>query len=97
MVKHGYGIKFKPITVRNSQANTIVGSIHQVHANMICTLELGTDYLDIEDPWKGMLSATASAVRLTYPTTSKKTSGHLVFGKDMTFLSSIKPSRTSFK
>ena len=50
MVKHDYGIKPEPISVRNLQANAIVKSIHQVIANMIQTFELGTSYLDIEDP-----------------------------------------------
>ena len=52
---------------------------------MIRTFELETNYLDEEDPWKGILSATAFAVRSTYHTTFKKTPGQLVFGRDMIF------------
>ena len=38
-----------------------------------------------EDPWRGILSATAFAVRSTYHTTLKKTPGQLVFDRDMIF------------
>ena len=85
MLVNDYGIKRKPITVRNPQANAIVERIHQVIANMIRTFELESNYLDEEDPWKGILSATTFAVRSTYHTTLKKTPGQLVFGRDMIF------------
>ena len=54
-------------------------------ANMVRTFELETNYLDEEDPWKGVLAATAFAVQSTYHTTLKKTPGQLVFGRDMIF------------
>jgi len=83
MIKNDYGIKTKPITVRNPQANAIVERIHQVIANIIRTFELETNYLDEEDPWKGILCATAFAIRSTYHTTLQKTPGQLIFGRDM--------------
>ena len=73
MLINDYGIKRKPITVRNPPANAIEERVHQVIANMIRTFELETNYLDQDDPWKGILSATAFAVRSTYYTTLKKT------------------------
>ena len=85
MIKNDYGIKDKPITVRNPQANAIVERIHQVIGNIIRTFELENNYLDEEDPWKGILSATAFAVRSTYHTTLQKSPGQLVFGRDMIF------------
>jgi transposase InsO family protein len=85
MLVNDYGIKRKPITVRNPQANAIVERIHQGLANMVRTFELETNYLDEEDPWKGILSATAFAVRSTYHTTLKKTPGQLVFVRNMIF------------
>ena len=85
MLKNDYGIKRKPITVRNPQANAIVERIHQVIANIIRTFELQTNYMDEDDPWIGILSATAFAVRSTYHTTLQKTPGQLVFGRDMIF------------
>ena len=77
MLVNDYGIKRKPITVRNPQANAIVERVHQVIANMIRTFELENNYLDMDDPWKGILSATAFAVRSTYHTTLKKSPGQL--------------------
>src|SRR5688500_15805739 len=85
MLVTDYGIKRKPITIRNPQANGIVERIHQVIANMVRTYELETNYLDEDNPWKGILSATAFAVRSTYHTTLKKMPGQLVFGRDMIF------------
>jgi len=85
MLKNDYGIKKKPITTRNPQANAIIERVHQVIANIIRTFELQDNYLDEDDPWKGILSATAFAVRSTYHTTLKQSPGQLVFGRDMIF------------
>ncbi len=57
-----HGIKRKPIMVRSPQANAICKRMHQVIGNIIRTLELQTNYLDEEGQWKGILSATASAL-----------------------------------
>ena len=75
----------KCITVRNPQANAIVERIHQVIVNMIKTFGLQTKFLDQDDPWKGILSATAFAVISMYHTTLKKAIGKLMFGRDMIF------------
>ena len=85
MIKEDYGIKRKPITVRNPQANAICERVHQVIGNIIRTFELENNYLDEEDPWKGILSATAFAVRSTFHTTLQQTHRQLVFGRDMIF------------
>jgi hypothetical protein len=78
-----YGIKPKPITTRNPQANAIVERVHQVLGNIIRTFELEDNYLDEKEPWKGLFAATCFAVRSTYHTTLQKTPGQLVFGRDM--------------
>jgi hypothetical protein len=83
MIKEDYGVKAKPITVRNPQANAIVERVHQVIGNIICTVELENNYLDDNDPWKGILSVTAFAVRSTFHTTLQNTPGLLLFGRDM--------------
>ena len=85
MLVNDYGIKQKPITVRNPQVNAIVERIHQVIANMVRTFELETNYLDVDNPWKEILSAAAFAVRSMYHTTLRKTPGQLVFGRDIIF------------
>jgi hypothetical protein len=83
MIQEDYGVKAKPITVRNPQANAIVEQVHQVIGNIICTFELESNFLDDNDPWKGILSATAFAVQSTFHMTLQNTPGHLVFGHDM--------------
>jgi transposase InsO family protein len=83
MIKNDYGVKAKPITVRNPQANAIVERIHQVIGNIIRTFELEDNYIEESDPWKGILCATAFAIRSTYHTTLQSTPGQLVFGRDM--------------
>ena len=85
MILQDYGIRGKSITVRNPQTNAIVEQIHQVIGNIIRTFDLEEHYLNEEDPWMGILAATAFAVRSTYHTTLKKTPGQLVFGCDMIF------------
>jgi hypothetical protein len=44
---------------------------------------LEKNYIDEDNPWKAILSATAFAIRSTYHTTLQSTPGQLVFGKDM--------------
>ena len=85
MVKREYGIRAQPTTVRNPQANAILERIHQVIGNMVRTFELEDSYVDEDDPWIGILSAVAFAVRSTYHTTLQATPGQLVFNRDMIF------------
>ena len=83
MVKKDYHIKCKPISIKNPQANAILERIHQVIGNMVRTYNLQEIYLDEDNPWGGILSAVAFAVRSTYHTTLHATPGQLVFGRDM--------------
>ena len=82
MIKNDYGAKPKPISVRNPQANAFVERVPQVVCNSIRTFELENNYINEEDPWKGILSSTAFAVRSTFHTTLRNTPGQLVFGRD---------------
>ena len=52
---------------------------------MVRIFELETNYLDVDNPWKGALSATVFAIWSTYHTMLKKIPGQLVFGRDMIF------------
>ena len=83
MISEDYGIEQKPIMGRSLQANAIIERVHQTIGNMIHTFNLEENFLDGNDPWSGILSATAFAVRSTYHTTLRATPGQLVFGRDM--------------
>ena len=82
-MKKEYGIIVKKATMVNPQANSILERVHKVIGNMIRTFNLQQNYLDEDDPWKGILAATAFAVRSTYHTTLQATPGQLVFGRDL--------------
>ena len=83
MVSNDYGIKRKPTTVRNPQANAILERIHQTIGNIIRTYDIyNNEGLDPKDPWSGILSATMFAVRATYHTTLRATPAQLIFGRD---------------
>ena len=82
MMRVEYGIKRKPITVRNPQANSIIERIHQTIGNMIRTFRVNETYMDSDDPWSGLLSAVAFATRATIHTTLQATPMQLVFGRD---------------
>jgi hypothetical protein len=45
-------------THKQTQANAIVERVHQVIGNIIRTFELESNYLDEDDCWKGILSAS---------------------------------------
>jgi hypothetical protein len=80
MVREDYGLKIKPITTRNPQANAIIERVHQTIGNIIRTFDI--QHMDEKDPWSGILAATMFAVCTTYHTTVQATSMHLVFGRD---------------
>ena len=61
MVQKDYGIKCKPITTRNPQANSIIERIHQTIGNMIRSCQVGQLELDVDNPWSGILAAVMFA------------------------------------
>ena len=79
-----YGIKRKPITTRNPQANAMVERAHKTIHNMIRTqgLRKREDFADPDDPWTGILSAVGFAMRATVHTTTQATPTQLVFNRD---------------
>jgi hypothetical protein len=86
MVQRDYGIKKKPITKRNPQANSIVERVHQTIGNMIRTFQVhNSDVVDEEDPWSGILAAVAFGVRATVHSTLRASPMQLVFGRDAIF------------
>ena len=80
-----YGLKRKPTTVKNPQANDILELIHGVFMDM-----LRTTYLDMSDTNNAemiydFLVNAAWTLRSTYHTVLKSTPGAAVFGRDMLF------------
>ena len=80
MVNEDYGIKRKPTTVRNPQANAMIERIHQTLGNIIRTFELHSDEEATQESWDGILSAAMFALRSTYHTSNQATPMQLVFG-----------------
>jgi hypothetical protein len=83
MIINDYGIKRRPITVRNPQANAILERIHQTLGNIIRTFEVHKENKhEAEYYLEGILSAAMFALRATYHTTTQATPSQLVFGRD---------------
>ena len=63
MIWEGYSITSRPITIQNPQANAIIECVHQLMFSMVHTYELEENtYVDEENPWAGILAATAFAI-----------------------------------
>ena len=82
MIKHDYGIKKRPATVRNPQSNSVLERIHATVGNMVRTFQVNELELDEENPWDGILTAVMFATRATFHTTLQATPAQLVFGRD---------------
>jgi hypothetical protein len=59
MVQNDYGLKMKPITTRNPQANAIIERVHQRIGNIVWTFNVQA--MDQNNPWSGILAATVFA------------------------------------
>ena len=73
MIASDYGVKKKPITARNPQANSIIERIHQTIGNMIRSFEVHDTSIDEKNPWTRILSAVRFATRATVHTTMQAT------------------------
>ena len=82
MVMNDYGIKQRPITTRNPQANAIIERAHQTIGNIIRTLNMQNAELDEEDPWGEILAATMFSMSATQKTTLQASPSQLVFGRN---------------
>ena len=79
-----YGIKRKMISMQNPQANAIVEHVHQMLRSLIWSFKLQDNpYIDMDDPWLGILAAAAFAMCSTYHTTLHAMPGQLIFGSNM--------------
>ena len=80
-----YGIKRKPTSVKNPQANAILERVHQVIMVMLRTAEIDmADTVDASDI-DTFLTNVAWAIRSTYHTVLKASPGAAIFGRDMLF------------
>ena len=80
-----FGIKRKPTSVKNPQANAILERMHQTLATMLRTSEI--DMADSVAPSDidTFLANAAWAIRSTYHTVLKASPGAAIFGRDMLF------------
>ena len=82
MISEDYGITPRPITKKNPQANAVLERAHQTLNNIIRTFQVQDNYLDQQDPWKGILAAAMFALRSTYHMALQATPTQVVFGRD---------------
>ncbi len=80
-----YGIKRKPTSVKNPQANAILERIHGVLGNMLRTSKLNMAESAKASDIDVFLSDAAWAVRSTYHTVLKASPSAAIFGRDMLF------------
>jgi hypothetical protein len=81
MVKNDCGLKLKPVTTRNPQANVIIERVHQTIGNIIQTFNVLA--MDSNNPWTGMLAAAdVFAAWVTHHTTLQASPMQLIFGQD---------------
>jgi hypothetical protein len=79
------GIKRKPTSVKNPQANAILEHIHNVLGNMLRTSELEMAEMVKASDIDVFLSDAAWVVCSTYHTVLKASPGAAIFGRDMLF------------
>ncbi len=80
-----YGIKHKPTSIKNPQANAILERIHAVFTNMLSTAELDMAKSDNASDIDIFLADAAWAIRSTHHTVLKASPGLAIFGWDMLF------------
>ena len=80
-----YGIKRKPTTIKNPQANAILERVHQVLGQMLRTAEIDMADSVTPDDIDVFLDNAAWAIRSTYHTVLKASPGAAIFGRDMLF------------
>jgi hypothetical protein len=80
-----YGIKHKPTTVKNPQANAILERVQQVLGQMLRTSEINMADSVSPDDVDVFLDNAVWAIHSTYHTVLKASPGTAVFGRDMLF------------
>ena len=80
-----YGLKRKPTSIKNPQANAILERVHGVLTNMMRTAELDMANSVAPSDVADFLTNAAWAIRSTYHTVLKASPGAAIFGRDMLF------------
>ena len=80
-----YGIKRKPTTIKNPQANATLGNVHQVLGQTLRTAEINMADSVTPDEVDVFLDNGAWAICSTYHTVLKASPGAAIFGRDMLF------------
>ena len=80
-----YGIKRKPTSVKNPQANAILERLHQVITTMLHTAELDMANTVVTSDIDAFLTDAAWAICSTYHTVLTASPGAAIFGRDMLF------------
>ena len=77
------GLKRKPTSIKNPQANAILEHVHQTIIEMICTAEIDMAYTVSEREIADFLTNAAWAICSTYHMVLKASPGAAIFGRDM--------------
>ena len=80
-----YGVKRKPTTIKNPQANGILERAHQTFGNMLRTSGLDMAETVTQDSVKDFIDNAAWALRTTHHTVLGTSPGSAIFGRDMMF------------
>ena len=83
MIEQEYGIKTKPDSSGNSQANATIDRIHHFLGNLVRTYYIQETYVDDADPWMVILASAYFVVRSMNYRTEQQSPGKLVFGRYM--------------
>jgi hypothetical protein len=80
-----YGVKHKPTSIKNPQANAILERIHAVFTTMLRTAKLDMDKPGNASDINIFLTDAAWAIRSTHHKVLKASLGATIFGQDMLF------------
>jgi transposase InsO family protein len=80
-----FGIKRKPTTIKNPQANAILERFHQVLGQMLRTSKLDMAETITPDDINVFLDNAAWAICSTFHTVLKASPGAAIFGRDLLF------------
>ena len=78
-----YGIKLKPTSVKNPQANAILERVHQVIMTMLRTAEIDMADSVTSSDIDSFLTNASMAIRSMYHTVLKASPGTAIFGQDI--------------